>query len=286
MQSSGRNCFQPPIRCFSSWYSQGSSFPEEGLFHRHRYGRRTIRGPRRRLAARPPASPGRWPDRGDNQKCTSKGIWRQGIVLKHRNVLQKKLCPVVICPYLCSETTFIFRQSNKCMRCTSFSKRARAVCASLALGERATLTLNNYTLYTVYMSTKESSAMLSLRQPCQKFVYHCCYQYNVYVHIYIYIYEHRRVSYLLVACLTNPNSRVGSRACRVAGAGAPLRTLNKKWHNNTLYYIYNIMCVHIYIYIYNMSYIYIYTYIYIYIYIASPNSASTSSSTSYFVSIQ
>ena len=36
------------------------------------------------------------------QKCTSKGIWRQGIVSKHGNSLQKSLCPVVICPYLCS----------------------------------------------------------------------------------------------------------------------------------------------------------------------------------------
>ena len=33
---------------------------------------------------------------------TSKGIWRQGIVLKHRNSLQKSLCPVVTGPYLCS----------------------------------------------------------------------------------------------------------------------------------------------------------------------------------------
>ena len=32
------------------------------------------------------------------QKCTSKGIWRQGIVLKHRNSLQKSQCPAVICP--------------------------------------------------------------------------------------------------------------------------------------------------------------------------------------------
>ena len=32
------------------------------------------------------------------QKCTSKGIWRQGIVLKHRNSFQKNLCPVAICP--------------------------------------------------------------------------------------------------------------------------------------------------------------------------------------------
>ena len=44
------------------------------------------------------------PRRGGDrrQKCTSKGIWRQGIVLKHRNSLQKSICPVVICPYLCS----------------------------------------------------------------------------------------------------------------------------------------------------------------------------------------
>ena len=39
------------------------------------------------------------------QKCTSKDIWRQGIVSKHRNSLQKSLCPVVICPYLCSSET-------------------------------------------------------------------------------------------------------------------------------------------------------------------------------------
>ena len=35
------------------------------------------------------------------QKCTS-GTWRQGKVLKHRNSLQKTLCPAVIGPYLCS----------------------------------------------------------------------------------------------------------------------------------------------------------------------------------------
>ena len=34
------------------------------------------------------------------QKCTSKGIRRRGTVLKHRNSLQRRLCPVVICPYL------------------------------------------------------------------------------------------------------------------------------------------------------------------------------------------
>ena len=31
-------------------------------------------------------------------KCTSKGTLRQGIELKHRNSLQKSLCPVVIRP--------------------------------------------------------------------------------------------------------------------------------------------------------------------------------------------
>ena len=36
------------------------------------------------------------------QKCRSEGIRRQGIVLKRRISLQKSLCPVVICPYLCS----------------------------------------------------------------------------------------------------------------------------------------------------------------------------------------
>ena len=35
-----------------------------------------------------------------HQKCTSKGIWRQGIGSKRRNSLQKSLCPVVICPCL------------------------------------------------------------------------------------------------------------------------------------------------------------------------------------------
>ena len=37
-----------------------------------------------------------------NQKCTSKGMRRQGVVLKHRMSSQKSLCPVVLCPYLCS----------------------------------------------------------------------------------------------------------------------------------------------------------------------------------------
>ena len=36
------------------------------------------------------------------QECTSKDIWRQGIASRHRISLQKSLCPVVICPYLCS----------------------------------------------------------------------------------------------------------------------------------------------------------------------------------------
>ena len=39
--------------------------------------------------------------KGGDQKCTSKGIRRQGVVLKHRNSLQKSLCPAVIHPYLC-----------------------------------------------------------------------------------------------------------------------------------------------------------------------------------------
>ena len=39
---------------------------------------------------------------GQTQQCASKGIRREGIVLKHRNSLQKSLCPVVIRPYLCS----------------------------------------------------------------------------------------------------------------------------------------------------------------------------------------
>ena len=38
-------------------------------------------------------------------KCTSKGIRRQGMVLKHRNSLQKSLCPV-ICPYFCSSESW------------------------------------------------------------------------------------------------------------------------------------------------------------------------------------
>ena len=36
------------------------------------------------------------------QKCTSKGIRRQGVVSKHRSSLEKSLCPAVVCPYLCS----------------------------------------------------------------------------------------------------------------------------------------------------------------------------------------
>ena len=37
-----------------------------------------------------------------HQSYTSNGIGRQGIVLECRSSLQKSLCPVVICPYLCS----------------------------------------------------------------------------------------------------------------------------------------------------------------------------------------
>ena len=40
-----------------------------------------------------------------DQKCSSKGIWRQGIVLNNRIPIQKSLCPVVICPYFCSSET-------------------------------------------------------------------------------------------------------------------------------------------------------------------------------------
>ena len=42
-------------------------------------------------------------------KCTMKVIWRQGIVLKHGSSLQKSLCPVVICPYLCSSEVWMSR---------------------------------------------------------------------------------------------------------------------------------------------------------------------------------
>ena len=43
-----------------------------------------------------------------SQKCTSKGIWRQGVVLKHRNSLQKSPYPVVVCPDLCSYTVLYY----------------------------------------------------------------------------------------------------------------------------------------------------------------------------------
>ena len=36
------------------------------------------------------------------QKCTSKGIWQQGTVLRRRSCLQKSLCPVGMPPYSCS----------------------------------------------------------------------------------------------------------------------------------------------------------------------------------------
>ena len=46
-----------------------------------------------------------------SKKRTSKSTGRQGAVLKHRNSLQKSLCPVVICPYLCSSerTRYVLR---------------------------------------------------------------------------------------------------------------------------------------------------------------------------------
>ena len=45
-----------------------------------------------------------------SQKCTSKGIRRKGIVLKHRSSLQRSLYPVVVCPYLCSSDLSGHRQ--------------------------------------------------------------------------------------------------------------------------------------------------------------------------------
>ena len=38
----------------------------------------------------------------DFRGAQSKGIWRQGKVLKPRSSWQKSLCPVATCPYLCS----------------------------------------------------------------------------------------------------------------------------------------------------------------------------------------
>ena len=46
-----------------------------------------------------------WAQQGkecETQKCTSRGIGRQGIVLKHRNSYKRAYCPVVLCPSLCS----------------------------------------------------------------------------------------------------------------------------------------------------------------------------------------
>ena len=40
-------------------------------------------------------------------------IWRQGMVLKHRNSLQKSLYPVVVCPYLRSSETLTVVERNR-----------------------------------------------------------------------------------------------------------------------------------------------------------------------------
>ena len=53
------------------------------------------------------------------QKYTGKGTWRQGIVVKHRNSSYKGLCPVVICPYLCSsESSLAQKQTSSADRGT------------------------------------------------------------------------------------------------------------------------------------------------------------------------
>ena len=53
-----------------------------------------------------PDVPGRLGDADERAPDLSEvHVRRQGIVLKHRNSLQKSLCPVVICPYLCSSET-------------------------------------------------------------------------------------------------------------------------------------------------------------------------------------
>ena len=51
-----------------------------------------------RCRMRTPRSLAQTRARRSSARCTR----RQGIVLKHRNSLQKSLCPVVMCPYLCS----------------------------------------------------------------------------------------------------------------------------------------------------------------------------------------
>ena len=49
----------------------------------------------------------------------SKGIQRQGVVVKHRESLQKELCPVVKCPYLCSSDYLMqvfFKSGESCSK--------------------------------------------------------------------------------------------------------------------------------------------------------------------------
>ena len=65
-----------------------------------------------------------------SQKCTRKGIWRQGIVLKYRNSLQKSLCPVVLCPYLCSSESHM-TVVQCCTVQNSESHRIASCCMSL-----------------------------------------------------------------------------------------------------------------------------------------------------------
>ena len=72
-----------------------------------------------------------------SSKCTSKGIWRQGTMLKHRNSLQTSLCPVVICPCLCSSDVFrskcIKHELGRLWRCTlnprALERRLRNSCS-------------------------------------------------------------------------------------------------------------------------------------------------------------
>ena len=83
-----------------------------------RHGRRYLFAIRKELGGKPfvfgtpVVSDGETTGTYGIQSCTSKGIWRLGIGSFLRNSYVSTLCPVAICPYLCTSEAWITRSSR------------------------------------------------------------------------------------------------------------------------------------------------------------------------------
>ena len=118
---------------------------------------------------------------GVGQKCTNKSIWRQGIVLKHRNFLQKSLR--MPCRYMPLLMWRWRRRPDERMQRTRDVPRLRCV----RTWPRAGPSTANF---------KTKNLSLSLSPSLSIYIYIYYIYYNIYIYIYthtytyIYIYIH------------------------------------------------------------------------------------------------